>query len=244
MPVAMSPALRNLASRWTLNGTTAASTLDGRLWARVELDNGEFSISLYRRDGMDPGDVVASATGAGPTLALTESNDSGVTGAAELARDAAQQLSATGGTLTGIIQMPPAVDADLEALEPDLGALLDEGGTYAGAAGFSIPLLGAGDFLNGALRRRLLNRGWCESDACEALAALDAPRLLRDATAHLALARIFQRESGRGDPKAGARAAYHRQQARESMAALRLTFHHPGGVRTRINLGSPGISAW
>jgi len=244
MPIAIHPILRRISPNWSLTGATASNTLDGRLWARLSVSGGTFTLNLYRRASMQSGDLVATGTGAGPAITLSQSNASGFSGSVELAPDAASKLAAQGGVVDGPVQAALCFDADLSELEPDIAALLDAEGEYAGSAGFEVALNAAARGIGAVLSSRLQIKGWCESDAREALALVDDPEVFRVACTHAALARIYDREAGRGDVHAANRAVNHRRESRAELAAIRTRVTRSDGRTTVVSLGNPSIRAW
>jgi len=229
VPSIPDPRLRPYLCRVAILGTSAANTRDGRLWLRLSESSGTVTASLYRHPSLQSGDLVAQASGAGPVLSLSQSNESGLTGTIELAETSVPLLAAT-GQLDGKLQAYIASDVDLLATEPGLAKLLDEEASYAGEPGFGWALGEAHRTIYGVLSSRVLAHGLSPAEAAASPVLLRDATVLAPAVAMLALAALLTREAARGDPLTAARARSAQTRAERAVAAATVEVIRPSGL--------------
>lgn len=212
--------LAGISDGWALTGWSRANTHHGRLYTRTSLDEETLTIELFSRPERLPEQLVASGSAAAPgVLLLSEANGSGLSGSLWLAE--ASALS------DGELRVFFACDADLHPLHANLSALLDAQGNFAGEPGFEHYTTRATSMLNGILRARLNELGFCERH--DLLCVADSDDLKR-AASHLALSELLGRIATSPDPRAALQAREHSLSFHRALAATTLEIHCLGGV--------------
>lgn len=210
--------LAPLTDAWRLTGFSRTNTDNGRLYARLATNAGQTTIELFKRPVREAGDLVASGTGVTGAITLTQANASGLSGAVLLLA-----LGAGDGTLLVFY----ATDADLDAYESELSALLDAQARFAGDPGFERFTALAKREIDGVIRARLNAEGF-RGMFGDAPAALANPADLTEAAAYLALSLVFERLSGAPDSRAVERARHYQLRYERALSATRIVLKPSG----------------
>jgi len=186
-------------SKWAFIGANRANTHDGRAWARLTQDGGDFTVSVFR-DELRQHAVAAGARSGAGEVALAALNDSGLSGTVEIAA----------GTGECELDIFYACDDDLTARHTGIAAFLI-GGEFAGEPGFRGPCARAKRAIDAMLASRL---------GADIRAESLAP--LAEAASSLALSYIYEWLSTRPQDPARVLATFFAARAASQLTAVRL----------------------
>lgn len=184
-----------MTADWSFRGDSRANTDHGRLYVAIVENGADRTVTVYRDAERTSAVATGTLSGASSgSVALQESNQSGLTGSVAL-RNAAANASLE-------LDVFHADDDDLRALRADIDGFL-EAGEFAGEAGFTVVRRRASRYLD----LLLAARGFARSKIVDL-------RPLSDAAAHFAVAFLFDHLSTReGDPASVLARAYRLQGA-------------------------------